>query len=274
MHSTSSHLLHQYLINIWSYPVVCVQFPFSVFKVWFVCLTVPLCSAPASTVPFATLRSKWFAPAFTVKLAMGISKGRRWATVGQPASILSEHQRRAIKRIRGTYRNNLQWSQRERFAARSIRDNTLRSTEALCCLGQDRQPSCWRLQLFHRIHWTILRFRRTRLRLNRHLSLGHMASHPAKRDRKPSWHVSRRPRKRYLKCCWSIDDEAFYSDSRCSPEHVSYFLGSVPKERCTSHWSAFNQSLLLAVLLILENIIWLPIILHVAPLLDDLDNWL
>jgi hypothetical protein len=73
----------QYFMNIWS---KCVTFhaPVSVLSVRFVCSTTPLCKAPFSTVPFATLRCKRLAPASTVKFARLISSGFRNATVGQP----------------------------------------------------------------------------------------------------------------------------------------------------------------------------------------------
>jgi hypothetical protein len=72
-----------YVINICSNPRT-LHSPVCVSSVTFVPTVSPLCNAPLSTFPPATLRCKWFAPALTVKFARLISYGLRVATDGEP----------------------------------------------------------------------------------------------------------------------------------------------------------------------------------------------
>lgn len=76
----------QYWMNICSNPVT-FHVPVSVFRVKFVGIVSPLCNAPLSTLPLATVRSRWQFPALTVKFARLTSNGFRNATEGEPMVI-------------------------------------------------------------------------------------------------------------------------------------------------------------------------------------------
>ena len=75
-------------MNICSMPVI-FHVPVTVFRVRFVGVVGPRCSAPLSTYPPAAtteplVLARWLAPALTVKLARLMSKGLREATEGEP----------------------------------------------------------------------------------------------------------------------------------------------------------------------------------------------